>query len=82
LQRAAIPSLCGDCTKLVYFAHQTLAFKSAEGLLVRFRQENSHRAIWRRERLLLLDDRAFRKRLQRRRDQTERIERKLELRAR
>ena len=80
LQRAAIPSLGGDCAKLVYFAHQALAFEGTDGLLIRHDQENAHRAIWRRERLLLLNDRAFRKGLQRRRDQPEGIKRKLELR--
>jgi hypothetical protein len=46
LQVTAIPSLRGGLTKPVYFAHQTLAFKGADGVLVRRRQEYSHRAIW------------------------------------
>ena len=36
-------------------AHQTLAFKCADGRLVRHHQENSHRAIWRCEWLFLFN---------------------------
>ena len=72
---------CGS-TKRVHPPHQTLAFKGADGFLIRHHQKDSHRAIWRSKRLLLFDRRAFGKRFERRRDQAERIERKLELRPR
>src|SRR5213079_3383471 len=80
LQPPAIPSLARGGTKLIYPAHQTLAFKGADGRLVRDREKNAHRPIRRGKWLLLFNRVVFCKRLERRRNQTERIEGKLELR--
>src|SRR5439155_11431141 len=66
----------------IHPVHQPLAFKRADGRLVRYDQKDSHGAIWRSERLLLFNHGAFCKQLERRRNQPERIERKLELRPR
>src|SRR6184192_3895914 len=75
-----IPSCSYACTKFIYAPHQTLAFESADGGLVRHYQKDAHGAVGRGQRLFLFNDGAFAKRLQRRRNQTERIERKFELR--
>ena len=79
--RFGIPSFCCARTKFIYAPHQTLAFESADGRLVRYYQKDAHGAVGRGEGLFLFNDGAFRKRLQRGRNQAERIERKFELRA-
>src|SRR5215510_10080250 len=77
-----IPALAYRFAKLVYPMHQTLAFKRADGSLIRNHQKDSHRLIRRGKELFLFDRGALGKRLERGCDEAERIERKLELRAR
>ena len=70
------------CTKCVYLTHQTLARERTDRRLVRYSQKNPHRPIRRSERLLFFDRGVFCKRLERRNNQTERVEGELKLRAR
>src|SRR5207247_8523475 len=78
----SVPTFACGFAKRVYPPHQTLAFKGADGFLVRHHQKNSHCAIWRSKWLLLFNGCAFGERFERQRDQAERIEGKLELRPR
>src|SRR5262249_61883652 len=80
--RFGIPAIAYRFAKLVYPMHQTLAFKRADGSLIRNHQKDSHRLIRRGKELFLFDRGALGKRLKRGCDEAERIERKLELRAR
>src|SRR5205085_2358614 len=66
----------------VDLAHQSLTFECPDRSLIRYREKNAHRAIGRRERLLLLDRVIFRKWFQRRAEHSERVELELKLRAR
>ena len=79
-ERPAFPALVGGRLERFHFVHQFLAIDGADARLVRDGEKDPHRAIGRGERLVFFDGRVAGERLQRRRDDSERIQPQLDLR--
>src|SRR5205814_4897668 len=73
-QRRAVPAISCPRTKGIYLTHQPLTLECTQRRLIRDHEKNAHRAVRRRERLLLLGRVRFCKRFQRWRNDAQRIE--------